>query len=164
MVPKRIGYERCNMKYLCRKCGNTVGHFSNMDKYGNSEWVQDNFCQRCGEKVDWLTSCESEIPILILKKYKCGHFCFGRETVTMHPEEYGTDLERALLHAYQELCPMCQDKKTAMAMMEGYRSCRKSYSERKKMMEAGEDFFTDVSDKMIEDEIRKMEEDWRDGK
>jgi len=53
MIPMKSG----DREYICGKCGRKVGYYV-IRGHGEDAWGYQkyNFCQSCGEKVDWLSS------------------------------------------------------------------------------------------------------------
>lgn len=147
MIPKRFG----DREYICGKCGNKVGYYM-ITGSGENDWGyhKDNFCQSCGEKVDWFKSTEGLFTIYVMLRYKCGHLRFVRERVVLHPEEYDVTVSSTQCREIPKDCPMCETKYKMDMAIEEYHRNKNIYQKYKEIQERGENFFTTVSDKMRE--------------
>lgn len=156
MIPRRFG----DREYVCRKCGSKVGYYV-ITGSGENDWGyhKDNFCQSCGEKVDWLSSTEERFTIYVMKQYECGHFEFVREYKFLHPEEYGVTEPECQCKTLRKVCPMCEAKSMMDRAMEEFARNEKVYLKYKSIQNSGKSFFTSVSDEMRESIFKKMKEE-----
>lgn len=153
MIPKRYKDE----EYICGKCGRKVGFFV-ITGHGENDWGyhKDNFCQSCGEKVEWLSSREEIFTIYLMKRYKCGHFEFTRERIVLHPEEYGVTVPIAQCKGVSKNCPICEAKYKMDRAMDEYKRSEMIYQKYKAVQESGKNFFDSVSDEMKETMFERM--------
>lgn len=156
MIPKRSG----DREYICGKCGRKVGYYV-ITGSGENDWGynKDNFCQSCGEKVDWLSSREERFTIYLMKRYGCGHFEFSMDYRFIHPEEYGDTVPVNQCVALQGDCPMCTAKYKMDRAIEEYKSSERIYLKYKAIQESGENFFDSVSDEEREIMFERMKND-----
>lgn len=152
-VRKRVGEE----EYKCQKCGNKVGHYV-ITKYGENDWSYQkyNYCQSCGEKVDWLTSKEEKFTIYAMVMYICGHFSFVRTYKVLHPEEYGNTVPVKQYISVASECPICEAKYKMDKAKQEYLRQEAIYLKNKKIQDSGENYFSSVTDEIKEDMFRQM--------
>lgn len=153
MIPKRYG----DREYICGKCGRKVGYFVITGR-GDDDWGyhKDNFCQSCGEKVDWLDSKKDDFTIYVMRRYECGHFEFVRESKFIHPEEFGVTEPEFQCKILRKVCPMCEAKSMMDRAREEFERNEKVYLKYKSIQDAGKSFFTAVSDEMRESMFEMM--------
>lgn len=153
MLPKRFG----DREYICGKCGRKVGYYVITGSEEN-DWGyhKDNFCQSCGEKVDWLLSREDIFTVYVMKRYCCGHFEFTRNRIVLHPEEYGVTVPITQCKEVLKDCPVCEAKYKMDRAMEKYKRSESVYLKYKAIQESGENFFETVSDEMKETIFERM--------